>query len=90
MTARLAPKAVRAAAIAHSGGKCWWCQATWRLEFDHLKDDGAAHRRELGHTPLEVWLQQQDWPVGVVRLICRACHELRTLGMSPPGRPCNG
>jgi hypothetical protein len=77
---RRAPKAVRADAIAHYGGKCEWCEATEQLEFDHIHNDGAAHRRTLGDMPLEEWLQQEGYPLNIVRLLCRPCHELKTWG----------
>ena len=77
---RRAPKAVRADAIAHYGGKCEWCEATEQLEFDHIHNDGAAHRRTLGDMPLEEWLRQEGYPLNIVRLLCRPCHELKTWG----------
>jgi hypothetical protein len=46
----------RAKLIAEMGGKCICCgETTFEfLQFDHVNDDGAEHRRQLGRANLNV------------------------------------
>jgi hypothetical protein len=50
---------------------------------DHIQGDGKAHRKRLtaAELSLEEWLVQERYPRGVVRVLCRACHELKTWGV---------
>ena len=79
----------REAAIAHYGGTCAWCGGTDHLELDHLaQGTGNAHRREM-RGKLEYWLKAQGYPAGVVQLLCRRCHHLKS-GRTPRMPPRKG
>ena len=63
--------------IAHYGGKCQWpdgCNITDpdMLTIDHIKGDGAKHRKELkriGQPRMCAWLIKNNFPKGF-RILC--------------------
>lgn len=67
----------RAEAIAAYGGQCACCGETTPqfLTIDHINEDGAAHRREVGYraTPY-VWLRHQGYPKDRFQLLCYNCN----------------
>ena len=67
----------RAEAIYHYGGLCACCgEATFPfLTIDHVNEDGAAHRRELGRgsSKFYVWLKANGWPEGF-QVLCYNCN----------------
>jgi hypothetical protein len=82
----LASRADRAQVLAHYGGRCVVCGSLDQLELDHLMNDGAAHRRDLRerHLTLEEWLIAEEFPTGVVQILCRPCHQRKTCGTVAP------
>jgi metal-responsive CopG/Arc/MetJ family transcriptional regulator len=70
----------RQEAIARLGGCCAWCGRDQDLEIDHIaggQGQGNAHRRAINE-PIERWFKRQGWPVGIVQLLCRHCHDLKS------------
>jgi hypothetical protein len=65
-------------AIEAYGHQCTVCGETDRdvLTFDHVADDGAAHRRALGsRSPdrLVKWARDNNWP-DTLQLLCANCQ----------------
>jgi predicted transcriptional regulator len=85
----------RQEALIAYGGKhpsCVWCGCDdpTQLELDHIaggQGQGNAHRREI-KGKLEYWLKAQGFPPGLVRLLCRHCHDLKSgrIRRMPPGK----
>lgn len=71
---------IRTEAIAAYGGRCACCGETTPefLSFDHIHNDGAAHRRELGRTKgsgnMAWWLKRNGFPKGRIQLLCMNCN----------------
>jgi hypothetical protein len=66
--------AIRLAAINHYGGKCACCGET-NLEFlaiDHINNDGAEHRRQVGKM-IYRWLRANNYPGGF-QVLCHNCN----------------
>lgn len=66
-------------AIAVYGSRCVSCGSTDRLEFDHVNNDGAAHRREVA---TREWLRRVGNsgvpdPEWAVQLLCLPCHDYK-------------
>lgn len=84
-------------AVSHYGGRCVHCGETdiRVLEFDHINNDGAKHRRamrsgELGVKTMNIhrWLAKNGFPQGVVQLLCCNCNRLKLInGGVLPGAP---
>lgn len=58
------------------GFKCACCREK-REEFltvDHIKGDGAIHRKFVGPTSVSRHLRQLGFPKKIVRLLCWNCH----------------
>jgi hypothetical protein len=71
-------KNLRQEAIAAYGGACKCCGETeWRfLTFDHIYNDGAKHRKEIGcagSTNFIIWLRNNNWPASI-QLLCWNCN----------------
>jgi predicted transcriptional regulator len=82
----------REQAIQAYGGTCVWCGCDdpTQLEIDHIdggQGQGNAHRRQIG-TKIEYWLRAQGYPPGIVHLLCRRCHDLKSgrTPTMPPGK----
>lgn len=73
---------VRLAALEAYGKKCAQCGETRLpcLEFDHINNDGAEHRRGRGKSPstkLCVWLKNHGYPKDVIQILCANCHRMK-------------
>lgn len=78
--------------IAQYGGRCEWCHTTdvAVLCIDHIENDGADHRRELGFNGASTytWLKKNNYPAGF-QVLCANCnfikemeHRKETLGIT--------
>lgn len=69
-------------AIAQYGGFCACCGETELtfLTIDHVNNDGAEHRREIGSggSTIYWWLSARDWPPGY-QVLCMNCNLGRQL-----------
>ena len=83
----------KAAVLAAYGGKCACCGETNPvfLCIDHINNDGAAHRREIGQGKAKVgsggviheWLCKHNFPDGF-QILCANCNQAKqTLGICP-------
>lgn len=65
----------RETVILHYGGKCACCgESDIRfLAFDHINNDGAKHRREIGRTTISYWLRKNGYPKGF-QVLCHNCN----------------
>jgi hypothetical protein len=84
----------RERALAACGGKCAWCGSTDNLEFDHINNDGAAHRKALGSTKIETWVlrfyaEHQRAPTSTLQLLCKVHHDSKS-GRRPAMPPRKG
>ena len=69
---------LRAEALAVYGGRCACCgeDEPIFLDVDHIHNDGAAHRREVGSgTQVLLSLKRAGWPRGRVQLLCCNCNQ---------------
>lgn len=70
--------ALRAEFLAAYGGECACCgegEPTF-LDLDHVHNDGAAHRREVGNNQrLMVQLKRDGWPKGRIQILCCNCNQ---------------
>lgn len=89
---------MKADAIAAYGGRCACCGETEAafLCFDHVNDDGAVHREEIGRgrttdgrrkvgsgSVIIEWLHGNGFPP-VVQLLCANCNQAKaSLGACP-------
>jgi len=68
--------------IAHYGGKCEWCYTTdvAVLCIDHIENDGADHRRELGFNGASTyaWLKKNRYPQGF-QVLCANCNFIKEM-----------
>lgn len=67
---------LRLEAIEHYGGKCACC-GEFRIQFltiDHINNDGAEHRRELGNRNIYEWLKKNNYPKDGFRVLCYNCN----------------
>lgn len=58
------------------GGASCACCGEGHYEFltiDHIKGDGAAHRRETNNEDIYRWLERNDYPPGF-RVLCMNCN----------------
>lgn len=66
-----------AAYRAYGGYICACCKETKRefLTIDHVNNDGAAHRREIGRGvfTLFLWMKRNNYPEGF-RILCMNCN----------------
>jgi hypothetical protein len=58
------------------GSRCACCGETEPifLEVDHIDNDGAEHRRQLGSKKLYLWLKKNDYPDNF-QLLCCNCNK---------------
>ena len=57
------------------GGKCACCgeDEYLFLQLDHVNNDGAAHRRELGKTNIVDWIVRNNYPKSI-QVLCANCN----------------
>ena len=70
--------ALRAELLEAYGKKCNCCGERERifLDLDHINNDGAEHRRELGNgTQVMLALKAQGWPKDRYQLLCCNCNQ---------------
>jgi hypothetical protein len=75
---------LRSEAIDAYGGQCACCGEA-QIEFlqvDHIHDDGALHRRELGYSEIYAWLRARSWPEGF-QVLCANCNWAKRFGACP-------
>lgn len=70
-----------AAIRAYGGYKCKWCgiDEPLVLTLDHINNDGAEHRKELGTlggAPFYRWLKENDYPDGF-QVLCMNCNHAK-------------
>lgn len=60
---------------AYGGGECRCCQENHFefLSLDHVQEDGAAHRRSLGHVSVYTWAETHNFPPGL-QVLCMNCN----------------
>lgn len=64
------------AIVAYGGYRCACCGETepLLLTLDHINNDGARHRRQLGGSmPLYQWLRDNNYPPGF-QVLCASCN----------------
>jgi hypothetical protein len=68
----------RSDALGAYGNQCACCGETEPLflEFDHLNNDGADHRKQIGHSAkaLVKWLRDHNYPEGF-QILCANCNQ---------------
>lgn len=81
---------LKRSAFERYGNRCACCGETESafLTIDHVNNDGAKHRKEIGTTSLDLyrWLRNNNYPDGF-QLLCANCHLAKTyLGICPHKR----
>lgn len=44
------------------------------MTIDHIKNDGSAHRKEVGASSLYRWLRKRGYPRDNFQLLCMNCN----------------
>lgn len=71
------------------GGRCSCCGETNMLflQLDHAKNDGSAHRKEVGRTAekMYIWARTNGFPKDVFQVMCANCNHgrMRNGGICP-------
>jgi hypothetical protein len=75
---------VKTEVVAAYGGKCGCCgeDNLVFLTIDHVNNDGAAHRREVGRSGIYFWLRRKGYPEGF-QVLCWNCNMAKALGGCP-------
>jgi hypothetical protein len=76
---------LKAAAIAHYGGRCACCGESTPefMTFDHVRGGGSAHRaKDPTANRMPLWLKSHRYPKGF-RLLCANCNQA-----TANGKPC--
>ena len=74
---------IRKSCIKNYGGQCQCCHTPVEvyLQLDHVKNDGAAHRKRLSKSgrgsSLYTWAYRNNFP-DVLQLLCANCHQAKT------------
>ena len=65
---------------AYGGATCKCCKETTEcfLTIDHINNDGAEHRKQIGRTSILRWLKQNNYPDGF-QVLCFNCNLGRRL-----------
>lgn len=71
-------KRLREEVLDAYGRRCACCGETTPefLTVDHVHNDGAAHREEIGHRPTQLlyYLKRHDYPKDRFQLLCCNCN----------------
>ena len=79
----------RAAYEAYGGFKYVCCGETTEvfLTLDHVNNDGAEHRKKVKPSYLYRWLKQNNYPPGLLQVLCYNCNNAKhLLGYCPHQR----
>ena len=62
------------------GGKCTCCGETEYtfLQFDHVKNDGANHRRQLKGKKIVTWIIENNYP-NSIQVLCANCNHSKRI-----------
>jgi hypothetical protein len=65
--------------LAHYGNKCVCCGEpnVKFLALDHIHNNGAAHRKELGGRGGQLllhWIKRNNYPKDVIQVLCHNCN----------------
>lgn len=74
-------KALKERVFDHYGRECQCCGFNEDLIFlsiDHIYNDGAKHRKEIGSLNIYKWLTQNDYPEGF-QTLCHNCNFAKAL-----------
>ena len=81
----------RKEALRIYGGQCVCCgEETFEfLQFDHINNDGAAHRKKhkinTGKDSIR-WLRDNGWPKDIIQILCANCNAAKGFyGQCPHG-----
>lgn len=72
---KLRRQRLRIETIKHYGNKCACCGEN-KIEFlciDHINNDGATHRKQMGTRSIGEWLYSHDYPKGF-QVLCHNCN----------------
>lgn len=66
---------IRLETLQHYGGKCACCGETISefLCFDHIENNGAAHRKNMVDRSIAPWLKRNNYPKGF-QVLCHNCN----------------
>lgn len=72
---------LRAEILSNYGGVCTCCgeDIPEFLAVDHVFNDGAAHRKELGNKMLYHWLRKNGFPKDRFQLLCHNCNMAKSI-----------
>lgn len=54
------------------------CDNFHLLTIDHIDNNGASHRKELGYSGITKWLINHEYPKGY-QILCRNCNWLKSI-----------
>jgi hypothetical protein len=65
--------------ISEYGGKCAYCGCSTAqfLCIDHIYDDGAEHRRQIGRGKICSYLKKHNFPKDRYQLLCHNCNSAK-------------
>ena len=78
---------VRKEVLKNYGGKCVCCgESDWHfLSLDHVNNDGAKHRREIGNSQVYNWAKKNNYP-NSLQVLCYNCNMAKAFyGKCPHG-----
>lgn len=66
--------------LTNGEGTCRWCGQgdIDVLCFDHIDNNGAAHRKEVGNSAMAWWLIKNDYPAGF-QVLCYNCNNKKKI-----------
>lgn len=81
------PVEARRLVLSHYGTTCACCGESEQafLEIDHINNNGADHRREIGRMDICVWIVENNYPEGMFQILCANCNhgKYRAGGVCP-------
>jgi hypothetical protein len=83
-------KEARDIVLSHYGAICACCGEKEKafLEIDHINNDGADHRKEIGRKNICIWIIENGYPKGRFQILCANCNhgKYRAGGICPHER----